>query len=48
MPKIEYVRRYGKAQHFKRIIVRDEHGNVKTIIVKINKDDVLDALDFID
>ena len=48
MPNVEYAQRYGNNHHFKRIVIKNDKGQIIKIVVKIEKGDVLDALDFVD
>ena len=48
MVKYVYVKRYYGSKHFERIVIKDEKGNVVKIIIKVNRGDVLDAMDFVD
>lgn len=51
MPTHAASHRWGKAIHFKRIVIRDNKGQIVKVVIKrmkLTKYDVADALDFVD
>lgn len=51
MPKetiYKYVKSYYRNKSFERIIIKDTKNEIIKIIIKVNKNDVVDAYDFVD